>query len=134
VIKLKYHESPIIAEKPSWSEANGTFGETTKAASVESSISLIGQEINLISTDGDPYVNTADIKESLSDDQLKQFIEKAHPIPYGDVLLQYLHLLTEAFKNHTHKYSQMKPVEDITMITLKKFNTDSILSKNIRIN
>jgi hypothetical protein len=134
VIKLKYHESPITTEKPLWNKVDGTFGDKTKPTTVESSVNLIGQEINLISTNGDPYVNTADIKESLSDEELSRFINKAHPIPYGDKLLQYLHVLVEAFLNHTHKYSQMKPVEDITMIALKKFETDTILSKNIRIN
>ena len=134
VIKMKYHEKPVTVEKPLWSKPDGKYGTKSKSSTIGSSVSIIGQEISLISTDGDPFVSTSDIDESLSDEQLTKFIREAHPLPYGDVLLRYLHILVEAFRNHTHKYSQMKPVVDVTMKALDRFETESILSKNIKIN
>ena len=64
----------------------------------------------------------------------KEFIEKAHPIPYGDILLRYLFLFKQAFANHTHRFHQMPPVHDVSFNTLDKFVMDDILSKHVRIN
>lgn len=139
VIKLKYHEFPVDVTKKLWNNDAGDMTDTENKQ-VESSINIIGQEINLISTNGSPYVNTSNTDnpqngdESLSDTDLKNFIESAHPMPYGDVLLRFLHIFKEAFFNHTHKYHQLKPVPDMTYLKLKKFNMQEILSKNVRLN
>lgn len=139
VIKLKYHESPVSVTKPLWNKSQGEMSDH-EDKTVESSINLIGQEINIISTNGDPYVNTSYTKipqsgdETISDEDIKKFIESAHPLPYGDVLLRFLHVFVKAFKNHTHKYHQLPPVPDSTFLALEKFPTDTILSKNVRIN
>jgi hypothetical protein len=72
--------------------------------------------------------------EGISDSDLVEFIKKAHPLPYGDVLIKFLYLFMQAFQNHTHRFHQMPPVEDETMVTLKKFKMSDILSENVRIN
>lgn len=139
VIKLKYHEDQLIATKRKWNNADGDMTDK-KVEAIESSVNVIGQEINLISTNGSPYVKTSNTddesngNETISDRDIKAFIEKAHPIPYGDVLLRYLFLFKKAFENHTHRYHQMPPVHDLTFNNLDKFVMDDILSKNIRIN
>jgi hypothetical protein len=142
-IKLKYHETPISVNKKEW-RAN-TWQAQSATETVESSVNLVGQEINLISIDGDPYINTSysDVSsfsdknkgnEGLSDDELKKFIENAHPMVYGDRLIEFLHTLITAFNNHTHKYSQLPPVQDSSYTALQKYNLNDFLSKNIRIN
>ena len=139
LIKLKYHESPINVDKLKWNDSAGEFSDKENR-DVESSVNIIGQEINLISTEGEPYVDTShtdkypDGNESLSDDDLKKFIEMAHPLPYGDVLVRFLYLFLKAFKTHTHKYSQLPPVPDTNYIAATSFPLDSILSKNVRLN
>ena len=139
VIKLKYHEDQLMATKRKWNDANGDMSDK-RVEVVESSVNVIGQEINLISTNGSPYVKTSntdsfiDGNESISDKDIKEFIEKAHPIPYGDILLRYLFLFKQAFANHTHRFHQLPPVHDVTFNTLDKFVMDDILSKNVRIN
>lgn len=144
-IKLKYHEYPLEVEKKIWNNNNGTF-DKTKKSKTQSSISIVGQEINLISTDSaNPYTNVSNTNltssgsknngdESLSDEDLKKFIKEAHPLPYGDVLIQFLHLFIKAFKNHTHRYHQMTPVKDETYKVLEAFDINKLLSDNIRIN
>lgn len=139
VIKLKYHEQPLSVNKPVWSSGSGGFVQGNES-NVESSINVIGQEINLISTEGTPYVKTSNTtskqngNETISDEDIKKFIEEAHPLPYGDELLRLLNIFITAFKCHTHKYTQLPPVPDITYNMLDKFDLNSILSKNIRIN
>jgi hypothetical protein len=142
-IKLRYHETPMDMTKPSWN--SGSF-ESKNAGKLESSVNIIGQEINLISTEsGEPYANVGntDIKdrhsenkgnEGISDVDLIKFISAAHPVPYGDRLVEFLYIFMEAFKHHTHRYHQMMPVVDITMTKLNKYNLNDILSKNVRLN
>ena len=65
---------------------------------------------------------------------MAKFIEEAHPLPYGDTLIKFLHIFINAFENHTHRYHQMIPVQDETMKTLKSYPLNDILSKNVRIN
>jgi len=142
-IKLKYHENPVQVTKPKW--MNDRF-EKVPSGNLESSACIVAQEINLISTDsGNPYINTSntDIKnrlsknngnEGISDEDLAKFIEEAHPLPYGDTLIKFLHIFIKAFENHTHRYHQMIPVQDETMKTLKSYPLNDILSKNVRIN
>lgn len=139
VIKLKYHESPIGVAKHKWNDATGDMSDT-KFDTVSSSVNVIGQEINLISTNGSPYVKTSntdqntDGNETISDKDLKTFIETAHPLPYGDTLLKFLYLFKQAFLNHTHRFHQMTPVPDMTLNVFSGFAMDQILSKNVRIN
>jgi hypothetical protein len=142
-IKLKYHESPLDVKKPYW---NGSDFEYKGGSQLESSVNIVAQEINLISTDsGDPYLNTAntgiknsntenDGNESIKDEDLAKFIQEAHPLPYGDTLIKFLYVFVQAFKNHTHRYHQMTPVPDITYNNLDSFDLNGILSKNVRIN
>lgn len=142
-IKLKYHENPIDVKKPYW---NGSEFEYKKQTKLESSANIVAQEINLISCDsGNPDINVAntsiktsnsenDGNEGITDADLAKFIESAHPLPYGDVLIKFLYILIQAFKNHTHRYHQMTPVPDITYNNLDSFDLNTLISKNIRIN
>lgn len=144
-IKMKYHESPVMVDKKVWNDSNGSFDET-KSDTVESSLNLVGQEINLISTNSsNPYVNVSNTdlnlpndknngNEGISDEELKKIINELHPLPYGDTLIKFLHILVKAFKNHTHKYHQLTPVPDSTFKALENFDLNTILSDNIRIN
>ena len=140
VIKLKYHDNAISTNKPVWNSQNGVFDRDQNETEVHSSTNIIGQEINLISTDGNPWIDTSHTdrvqngNETISDNDIKKFIETAHPLPYGDVLIKFMNTLTKAFMNHTHRYSQLPPVMDENCKALSRFNIESILSKNIRIN
>ena len=80
------------------------------------------------------FISANDGNEGISDADLAKFIESAHPLPYGDVLIKFLYVLIQAFKNHTHRYHQMTPVPDITYNNLDSFDLNTLLSKNIRIN
>ena len=143
-IKLKYHETPKTMEKPYWKDSDIATKKCDDP--LESSLNLVAQEINLISTgSGDPNLNVGSTdflnmesknvgEEGIKDEDLVKFIKEAHPVPYGDVLLKFLYVFMEAFKNHTHRYHQMVPIPDITYNSLMNFDLNTILSKNVRLN
>ena len=114
-IKLKYHDEQLI--------------DKTK-----SSATIVSENINLISTSGLPKFETSDTNNLITDETLNKILEEAHVLPYGDILVKLLKIFIEAFKNHTHAYHGLKPVNDITYKTLDDFDLNDILSKHIRIN
>lgn len=114
-IKLKRHETELN---------DGT----------KSSATIVGENINLISTIGSPVFETTDNNDLISDEVLNKVLEEAHVLPYGDILVNFLKIFVEAFKNHTHTYSGLKPNQDLTYKSLDEFDLNDILSKHIRIN
>jgi hypothetical protein len=107
----------------------------------------VGSKINLIThKDGTPRFNQngnlINQDTQISDEKILEILETAHPLPFGDLLVQYLILLKNAFLNHVHNYNGIPPT-DLTVGTtlpVKEFNSKAedlenrMLSKNIRIN
>lgn len=107
----------------------------------ESTATIVADKINLISNVGEPYFNVADTNEGISDEEMREIIEKAHRLPYGDVLVNFLSLLLKMFKSHTHKYHNLPPCPDTnSSIFDAKYSSDEnnlqqqLLSDNVRIN
>ena len=107
----------------------------------ESTATIVADKINLISNVGEPYFNVADTNEGISDEEMREIIEKAHRLPYGDVLVNFLSLLLKMFKSHTHKYHNLPPCPDTNSgIFDAKYSSDEnnlqqqLLSDNVRIN
>lgn len=107
----------------------------------QSTATIVADKINLISNVGQPYFNVADTDEGISDEEMKEIIEKAHRLPFGDTLVNFLSLLLKMFKSHTHKYHNLPPCPDTNSgIFDSKYGSDEnnlqqlLLSENIRIN
>lgn len=123
-IKLKYYEN----------------GKSLNNGKVNSVATIVADEINLISNNGTPYYKTHDTEESISDETIKNMIETAHLLPYGDALCDFLTKFLQIFKTHVHNYGPVPP--DLSMYGQDFFNTygtndkmkNEILSKHIRIN
>ena len=105
---------------------------------------IVSNKINLIThVDGSPRFNVLNQDNLISDDELTKVLSEAHQLPFGDILLQYLILLKEAFFAHVHNGSGNVPT-DLTIagnkqsVGIFKSKADdlekSMLSKNIRIN
>ncbi len=105
---------------------------------------IVGNKINLLThKDGYPRFNLANQDSQLSDDEILNILENAHPLPFGDLLVQYLKLLKNAFINHVHNNNGRPPTDRVTsgnqqaVLEFKKTAEDlenRMLSKNIRIN
>ena len=105
---------------------------------------IVSSKINLIThLDGSPRFNTTNQDNLISDEELANILATAHQLPFGDVLLQYLILLKEAFFGHVHNGAGNPPT-DLTISGNKqslaafKAKADdlekSMLSANVRVN
>lgn len=99
---------------------------------------IVSSKINLLSHEGgQPRFTLNNQTDSITSDELLKILEKAHPLAFGDLLVEYLKLQRNAFINHAHPYHGRKPQDLAGAKDIDKyldFDIDSILSKNIRIN
>jgi hypothetical protein len=104
---------------------------------------IVSNKINLITHGGSPKFDVTNQQNLISDDEMLRILSQAHQVPFGDVLLEYLKLLKEAFLHHVHNGHGNKST-DLTIegnkqavkafLDKAKELEDSMLSKNIRIN
>ena len=105
---------------------------------------IIANKINLLThKDGTPRFNLTNQDDLFSDDEILKAITTAHPLPFGDVLVQYLILLKKAFLNHVHNNNGIPPTDLVTggqTQDVREFKKNAedlenrMLTKNIHIN
>lgn len=105
---------------------------------------IVSNKINLLThKDGSPRFNLSDQDMQITDEELAKILETAHQLGFGDIQLEYLKLLKDAFLNHVHNGSGSNPT-DLTgsgnKLSVETFKNKAdaleaqMLSKNIRIN
>lgn len=114
-IKMKYHVDPL---------SDGKNSTTT----------IVSEHINLLSTASKEYFDLSNKDELVTDDVMEEILKKAHVLPYGDILVDFLKLFIKAFQSHTHPYSGMPPCQDLNYKAVDQFDMNTMLSENIRIN
>lgn len=67
----------------------------------------------------------------IADDDFVSMSENAHPIPYGDRLVEFLELFRMVMANHVHPYDGMKTVPEEMVIKLLNFDLQKLLNKNV---
>lgn len=112
----------------------GKITKVVKGTKKGSVTTLVSNKINLISHDGMDRFDTLTEGERDQDKVLQKILEEAHPLVFGDKLVELLFLIKEHSLNHSHNinaqpFDQYKAYQD-----LLNFNISSILSKNIKIN
>ena len=111
----------------------------------QSTATIVADKINLLGTqktslDGAsipspvPDENSASKGVLISDKKMKEIINKAHQLPFGDTLIEFLDLLREAFAKHVHPFPTMAPCNDENMKSVASYDLKGILSDNVRIN
>lgn len=133
-IKLKVHETPL---KTLYNADGSTTHTETK-----STAAVVADKVLLLSPNGDGAPAFNDRTESISDEQMKELIEKAHELPYGDVLCDFLALFVKMFINHMHPYPGMPPflTDTDSLAFFAKYSSDKadienkLLSKDVAIN
>lgn len=131
-VKLEYHEQPESVTKKLWD--NNKKEWVDKDSKYNSVSTVVGDEINFISTkDYQKEVTDGKSKQITSDD-MKVLIENCHPMVYGDKLVEYLSLLRDIFMAHVHNWGPSKPVLDpISHKKLMEFDFNTIISENSRV-
>jgi hypothetical protein len=121
------------------------FEPNTKKISVNN---IVADKINLLTYKGSPTFNLTqrnlanNTTPYITDEELNKILEEAHPLVFGDVLLEYLKAFRSAFENHVHnKFGAAPPTDNITQgYSVNDFKTLApklegvMLSKNVRTN
>jgi hypothetical protein len=105
-------------------------------------LNIVGTKINLISKNGAPsYSTLINPDDQISNTQILEIIKTAHPVPFGDVLLEYLILIKNALLNHVHNGGKATDLivggnkQDVEDFKKNASNLErKMLSDNIRIN
>lgn len=90
-----------------------------------------GDEIYLISHKG-----RFRFKKTLTNDDINDLKQNAQSMLYGELTVDYLRTLTNAFINHIHQHPQKQPIKDtfVTDLEKKLSQIEELLAKNIKIN
>jgi hypothetical protein len=101
-------------------------------------VNIVSNKINLLThKNGQPRFSLNDQEETITENEIQKIVKEAHPLAFGDTLIEYLILQRAAFSNHVHEYPGEKPQDLSAANDIDKyleFNLESMLSKNIRIN
>lgn len=146
-IQAKQNGAPVLSTKAGCSAFGGCGGSTAISGDKISATNIVANKINLLTygPDADPLFNLTrrDNQNSktpyIDDAELNKILETAHPLVFGDVLMEYLKLLETAFLNHNHNHLglstpiQKNPVIECFVRDAPKLR-EKMLSKNIKIN
>jgi hypothetical protein len=122
-------------DNPSYIQIKQDVTYNDKSVSVTN---VVSDKINLLThEEGSPRFSLANQKSMISDDEMVRILDQAHPLVFGDLLIEYLELFKDAMVNHVHAYDGMKPEDMAGQMKIKKFlefDVSKIISKNIKIN
>lgn len=136
----KFLQSNKNEEIPKFNKLNPTYIQLKQSKDDEAGgvINVVGSKINILShKGGSPRFDLGDQNNMISNEQLAKILDEAHPLVFGDLLIEYLNLFKEAFINHVHSYNGLRP-EDLKGMNARQkfleFDVSKIISKNIKIN
>lgn len=114
----------------------------------KSTATIVADKINLIGTPAaskdyatkeipvtenkDP--NSTESDNLISDSAMRELVNKAHQVPYGDKLIEFLEILKTALAKHVHPFPTMAPCNDENMKAVSSYNLQDTLSDIVRIN
>ena len=109
-----------------------------KSDNVFSVVNVVSDKINLLTHEnGSPRFNLNGADNQIDDETLLNILENAHPLPFGDLLINYLLLMRDVLLNHVHAYNGLKSTNlngEESIKKLLEFDLKSLISKNIKIN
>lgn len=108
--------------------------QDSEGNSFSSSTTIVSDRINLISNDSKTFFDTGDRKDLITENVMKDIIDKAHKLPYGDILVDFLKSFVDIFLRHTHPFSMKKPALSPEDKDTLAPNWGDMLSQAVRIN
>lgn len=97
-------------------------------------INIVADRINLLSHDSKDNFVLNDKDDLITNSEQMNIELNAHPLPYGDELIDYLRQLTEVIKTHTHPFPMDPPSFSTPQIKVMETPLENMLSKSIKIN
>ena len=105
-----------------------------KGKTFNSAINIVADRINLLSYDSTTPFTLNDTKELITEKELKKILEKAHPLIYGDELVNFLTQLIEVIRTHTHPFAMDPPCFTTPQTKVLDTDLDAMLSQSIKCN
>ena len=99
-----------------------------------STATIVADKINLIGNQSKELFRTNDKNDLITNDEMQKIIDKAHELPYGDVLVDFLKIFVGAFAKHVHPYPGLPPCQTSDYIETTTYDLKKILSDSVRIN
>ncbi len=96
-------------------------------------MNLVAEKINLLSHKSNKNYNLTEPDKQIDDATQLEINSTAHPMVYGDNLVDFLNLLKNVIANHVHPYHGLPTSQDDMVKKLLNFNMDSLLDMNIRL-
>ena len=97
-------------------------------------INVVANKINLVSHDGPHTFELTNPERLISNEEQSKINNEAHPLVYGDILVEFLKLVKTYVASHIHNYHGMPATELPNKLNVLNFDLDSILNKNINSN
>lgn len=98
-----------------------------------STINIVANRINILSHKTNSYKLT-DPNYIVDPFEQKKIEDEAHPMVYGDKLIELLKLIKEFITTHVHPYNGMSPVKDTIVQKILNYDLTQIINENIKIN
>ena len=99
-----------------------------------SCINIVADRINLLSHDSTTPFTLNDKKELIDEKEMLRILKDAHPIIYGDKLVDFLKLLIEVIRTHTHTFPMSPPCLTTPQVNVMNTDLDAMLSQSIKCN
>lgn len=99
-----------------------------------STATIVADKINFIGNNSKEPFRTNDKEHLITDEEMQNIINKAHQLPYGDVLVDFLKLFVRTFSSHVHPYPGLPPCQTTDYIETTSYDLNQILSDSVRIN
>ena len=97
-------------------------------------INVVANRINLLSHNGEHSFDLTNPKEMISTETQEKINSEAHPLVYGDTLVEFLELVKTFVRSHVHPYNGLAPDPSTVQTDVLKFELETILNKNINSN
>jgi hypothetical protein len=110
---------------------NVTINEGDKTGSV---LNMVANKINLLSHDGEHTFNLTNPENLINAETQLEINTTAHPLVYGDILINFLELLRTYVVSHIHAYHMLPADPSRVVLDVMEFPLDTILNKNINSN
>lgn len=97
-------------------------------------INIVADRINLLSHDSITPFELNDRNELITNDMLERIQSEAHPLVYGDELINFLKKLIQVFRTHTHPFVMLPPTFNAADTGTLNTDLDKMLSQAVKIN
>lgn len=94
---------------------------------------IAADKILLLSHQSEQKFDITNPKELIVNEKIDEILEKAHNVPYGDVLIEFLNIFKEYASTHVHNYHGLPPCNTENLKKLMQYDLQKTISKNIKI-